>query len=229
MGRPPEGGRVHAGASWTRPQYSDSGGRTRALAAGRPESAEAMNRPDDLITVLTEDHRELRQLFTELEMLSGGENLRRMLTDQLIIEMVRHSVAEEAYLYPVCRAHLSDGGWISEEAYADHKRIEKLMKQLEEPTLPDDHFSFLLDWLIGDTRRHMSDEEDRVFPLLVKNVSEAELVVLGGKAKRAKGLAPTRSSAGDKGKPLVHTLLASGAGLVERARAYLCGHGKAYP
>ncbi|HEY0536926.1 MAG TPA: hemerythrin domain-containing protein [Actinoallomurus sp.] len=188
-----------------------------------------MNRPDDLITVLAEDHRELRQLFTELEMLSGGENLRRMLTDQLIIEMVRHSVAEEAYLYPVCRAHLTDGGWISEEAHADHQRIEKIMKQLEEPGLPDDHFSFLLDWLIRDARRHMSDEEDRVFPLLVKNVSEAELVVLGEKAKRAKRMAPTRPSGAGKGMPLLHTLLESGAGLVERARAYLCGHGKAYP
>jgi hemerythrin-like domain-containing protein len=188
-----------------------------------------MNRPNDLITVLTEDHRELRQLFTELEMLSGGENLRRMLTDQLIIEVVRHSVAEEAYLYPVCRARLPDGGWISEEAYADHRRIERIMKQLEEPGLPDDYFSFLLDWLIGDARRHMSDEEDRVFPLLVKNVSEAELVVLGEKAKRAKRLALARSSADGKGRPLLHTLLASGAGLVERARAYLCGHGKAYP
>jgi hemerythrin-like domain-containing protein len=188
-----------------------------------------MNRPKDLITVLTEDHRELRQLFTELEVLSGGENLRRRLTDQLIIEMVRHSVAEEAYLYPVCRACLPDGGWISEEAHADHLRIEKIMKQLEVPGLPDDHFSFLLDWLISDTRRHMSDEEDRLFPLLVKNVSEAELVVLGEKAKRAKSLAATRSPPGGKDKPLLHTLLASGAGLVERARAYLCGQGKAYP
>jgi hemerythrin-like domain-containing protein len=188
-----------------------------------------MNRSNDLITVLTEDHRELRQLFTELEMLSGGENLRRVLTDQMIIEMVRHSVAEEAYLYPVCRAHLPDGGWIVEEAHADHLRLENIMRQLEEPGLPDDQFSFLLDWLISGTRRHMTDEEHRVFPLLAKHVSGVDLVRLGENAQRSKSLAPTRPSPEEKNKPLLHMLLASGAGLVGRARAYLCGHGKAYP
>jgi hemerythrin-like domain-containing protein len=197
-------------------------------AADELEKPEVMNRSDDLITVLTEDHRELRQLFTELEMLSGGEKLRRALTDQMIIEMVRHSVAEESYLYPACRASLPDGGRIAGEAHADHLRIENIMRQLEEPGLNDDQFSFLLDWLISGTREHMRDEEDRVFPLLADNVSGADLVRLGDKAQRAKDLAPTRSSASKRG-PLLHMLLASGAGLVERARAHLCGHGKAYP
>jgi hypothetical protein len=63
-----------------------------------------MNRPDDLISVLTEDHRELRQLYTELEFLSGGESLRRRLTDQLIVEMVRHS----RWIFPELTRHVSE-------------------------------------------------------------------------------------------------------------------------
>jgi hemerythrin-like domain-containing protein len=188
-----------------------------------------MNRSDDLITALTEDHDELRQLFTELELLSGGENLRRMLTDQMIIEMVRHAVAEETYLDPALLANLSDGGWIVEEMQADHDRLEKLLRQLEERGVPDEQFSLLLGWLISTARRHMEDEEDRVFPLLVRSASHAELVRLGQRARGAKTMAASGASPERDGKPRLNTLLESGAGLVERVRAYLCGHGRAYP
>ena len=116
-----------------------------------------MNRPDDLISVLTEDHRELRQLYTELEFLSGGESLRRTLTDLLIVEMVRHAVAEETYLYPVSRKCLPDGNLRTEEAHADHQRLEKILRRLAEPDLSDDEFSLLLSMLIPDARRHIQD------------------------------------------------------------------------
>jgi hypothetical protein len=189
-----------------------------------------MNGSDDLITVLTEDHRELQQLFTELELLCGGESLRRALTDQMIIEMVRHSVAEEAYLYPLSRSRLPDGGWVAEEAHADHQRLEKILKRLEQPRLPDDHFSLLQSWLITGARQHMSDEEERIFPLLVEHVSREELIDLGEKAKGSKTKAPSRPSvAAPPEEPLLHMIMESGGGLVERVREYLCGHGRAYP
>jgi hypothetical protein len=54
-----------------------------------------MTRPDDLISVLRDDHREVLRLLTEVELLSGGESLRRTLTDQVIVESVRHSADRE--------------------------------------------------------------------------------------------------------------------------------------
>jgi hemerythrin-like domain-containing protein len=188
-----------------------------------------MNQPDDLISMLKEDHRELRQLFTELEFLSGGESLRRTLTDHLIVEMVRHAVAEEAYLYPASRRHLPDGAWIVEQSNAEHEWLEGMLRQLEAPDVPDDHFSFLLARLIPDTRRHMGDEEERIFPLLSRYVSSEELVVLGELARKAKEKAPIRLDAGSSNRPLLSALMETGAGLVERVRAHLCGRGKAYP
>jgi hemerythrin-like domain-containing protein len=188
-----------------------------------------MKRPADLIGVLMEDHRELRQLYTELEFLSGGESLRRTLTDQLIVEAVRHTVAEEAYLYPVLRERLTDGGRITDEAYAEHQGLEKILRQLEAPDISDEHFSLLLSSLIPGARRHIDDEEERIFPLLIKHVSEEELVSLGEQAKNAKARAPSRPTPGSPGQPLLQALLNTGAGLVERIRDHLCGRGKAYP
>ncbi|GAB2826218.1 hemerythrin domain-containing protein [Actinoallomurus bryophytorum] len=186
-----------------------------------------MNRPDDLISMLKEDHRELRQLFVEVEFLSGGESLRRTLTDQLIVEMVRHAVAEEAYLYPASLEYLPDGAWIVEQAIIEHEWLEGILRQLEAPDLPDDHFSYLLARLTPDTRRHMDDEEERIFPLLSEYVSREQLVVLGELARKAKERAPSRLDAGSQNR--LTTLLETGAGLVGRVREHLCGRGKAYP
>jgi hemerythrin-like domain-containing protein len=208
-----------------------SSGRRAGRAAKGPGTGEreAMNRPDDLISVMTEDHRELRQLYTELEFLSGGESLRRTLTDQLIVEMVRHSVAEESYLYPVTRKCVPDGAQSTDEAYADHQHLEKMLRRLEEPGLSDDQFSLLLSMLIPDARRHIDDEEQRIFPLLVEYVSEERLISLGQHAKNAKAKAPSRPVPGSPNLPLLHVLLQTGTGLVERVRGHLCGRGKAYP
>lgn len=188
-----------------------------------------MKPPEDLITVLAEDHRELNQLFTELEMLSGGEPLQRSLTDQMIIEAVRHSVAEEAYFYPVIREYLPDGDLIADGACGEHDHLEQILKRLERSDLPDDRFSVLLSWAIISARRHIADEEERIFPLMAAHVSRETLVSLGEKAKRAKADAPSRDTSAGPRPPLLHTIIQGGIGLVERVRDHLCGPGKAYP
>lgn len=188
-----------------------------------------MNRSDDLISVLAEDHHELRQLLTELENLCGGERLRRTLTDQLIVEVVRHAVAEECYLYPLARERLPDGDRVVDTALAEHRRLERLLRRLEAPEVPDDRFALLMSWLITDARQHMDEEDERIFPLLADHFSEEELVELGKKAQQSKSCAPSRASQKAEGRPPVQVLLASGAGLAERVRDYLCGRDKPYP
>ena len=79
---------------------------------------------DDLISVLTEDHQELNGLLLELEVLSGGEHLQRVLTDQLIIESVRHAVAEECYLYPLYRTRVPGGQEIAEYVESITHRLD---------------------------------------------------------------------------------------------------------
>jgi hemerythrin superfamily protein len=54
----------------------------------------------DVIDILTQDHREVEAMFSELEVLmqtrSGADDDRRKdLVDQVTIELVRHSVAEQ--------------------------------------------------------------------------------------------------------------------------------------
>ena len=59
----------------------------------------------DVIEVLEHDHREVEQMFGELESLRGATgdgdlSRRKDLMEQVTIELVRHSVAEEVLVYP---------------------------------------------------------------------------------------------------------------------------------
>src|SRR4051794_36159809 len=66
----------------------------------------------DVIEVLEHDHREVEQMFAELESLRGASTeeakaRRKDLADQVTIELVRHSVAEEVLVYPKVEKQVS--------------------------------------------------------------------------------------------------------------------------
>lgn len=54
-------------------------------------------------------HREVEEFFGRIEALPSGDKDRRLHADQATMELVRHSVAEEAYLYPAVREHVAGG------------------------------------------------------------------------------------------------------------------------
>lgn len=59
-----------------------------------------------MIEELTADHREVEEIFGRIQAVAGRDQELRDLVDQVTIELVRHSVAEEQYLYPAVREHV---------------------------------------------------------------------------------------------------------------------------
>lgn len=186
-----------------------------------------MNSPEDLISVLTEDHRDIQQLITELEYLLDFERLRRSVTELMIAEMVRHAVAEEAYLYPVARARLPQGRLVVEQEIAGHEELEQILRQLGRPDQTRAEFSFHLSRLNAVARPHTQAEEDELFPLLARHLSLAELVDLGQKAAEAEDKASIRRYLAESDASLRDRMVTTGTTLVERVRAYL--RDSAYP
>ncbi|MFL6052695.1 MAG: hemerythrin domain-containing protein, partial [Actinoallomurus sp.] len=134
----------------------------------------------DVIEVLTHDHREVEEMFRELSDATDA-NERRRITDDITIELVRHSVAEESYLYPAVREHVPGGGRLADKEIADHAEIEQILKQLEEADVSDAAFSGLLRRLVEAVRAHIEDEESNLFPKLAAHVTRQELIRLGQK------------------------------------------------
>ncbi|MDT0445001.1 hemerythrin domain-containing protein [Streptomyces johnsoniae] len=185
-----------------------------------------MGHGGDIIRELTTDHGEVEDVFREIEALPPGHEARKELADRATIELVRHSVAEEAYLYPAVREHVPDGGPIADKEIDDHATAEQIMKDLEGHGASEPEFDRLIGRLMLEIREHIRDEEENLFPMLRQACSQDQLEELGEKARRAKSMAPTRPHPSAPDRPPFNKLLAPGAGLVDRARDALSGRGK---
>src|SRR5215210_8787437 len=97
----------------------------------------------DVIEVLEHDHREVEEMFAELETLRGASTeearqRRKDLTDQVTIELVRHSVAEEVLVYPQVDKKI--GKDEADHARKEHAEAEETLKRLEKLDADDPAF-----------------------------------------------------------------------------------------
>ena len=176
----------------------------------------------DVVDILTTDHQEVLQIIGEIRSAEDGET-RRDLADRVIAELMRHSVAEEMYVYPAMKEHLSDGAEAVEHDTQEHQELEEIMKELEGVDAASAEFLQVLDRLEEVLRDHVSDEEDDQFPKLRAQIPQDKLVEIGKKVETAKKLAPTRPHPLAPHNELFHKLVGPGVGMVDRLRDKLTG------
>ncbi|MFF8846321.1 hemerythrin domain-containing protein [Streptomyces sp. NPDC015127] len=184
-----------------------------------------MGHGGNVIGELTTDHREVDALFERIDGLPAADPKRRELADQLTLELVRHSVAEEQYLYPAVRRYVDGGDDLADQELADHAEIEHMLKELEACRPVDDRFDALLAGLRTSVTSHVQEEENRLFPLLADSCSANALDELGGKIRSAKSAAPTRPHPSGADSAPANKILAPGASMVDQLRDILTGRG----
>jgi hemerythrin superfamily protein len=178
----------------------------------------------DVVDELTTDHREVTALLERIDTTADPAE-KRDLADTAITELVRHSVAEEMYVYPAMRDHLPGGAEAVEQDTREHKELERTMKELEGVEATDPRFTELVGELRGKLQHHVESEEREQFPQLRERVPREKLVELRGKVDMAKKVAPTRPHPGAPNNELFHKLVGPGVGLVDRVRDKLTGRG----
>jgi hemerythrin superfamily protein len=176
----------------------------------------------DVVDILTTDHREVQELIAQIWATPDPER-RRDLADTIISELVRHSVAEEMFVYPAMKDHLPNGDEAVEHDTAEHKELERTMKDLEGLKGDDPRFEELLRQLETTLVDHVQDEETEQFPQLRARVPREKLVELAGKVETAKKAAPTRPHPNSPNNELFHKMVGPGVGLVDRLRDKLSG------
>lgn len=172
---------------------------------------------DDMITELMKDHREVEELFGRLTQVRPAED-RQEIVQEVITELVRHSIAEEQHLYPTAREVLPDGDSLADREIADHAEVELLMKRLENLAPTDADFEPTLRELMTSVRQHLEEEERELFPRLRQACSVERLHELGDKLRRAKSMAPTHPHPNAPTTPPANKFAAPLAGLVDRVR-----------
>ena len=176
----------------------------------------------DVVDVLTADHHEVSALIQRI-WAETDPAARRDLADVMISELVRHSVAEETFVYPAMILHLPGGAQSVEHDTQEHKDLERTMKSLEAAEPDGEHFEELLRHLETVLNDHVTDEENEQFPRLRAHIPRAELLTLAGQVEAIKMIAPTRPHPAQPNNGLVHALVGPGLGMVDRLRDRISG------
>ncbi|THV28335.1 hemerythrin domain-containing protein [Glycomyces paridis] len=172
----------------------------------------------DLIDVIVKDHRAFEAVFVALERGGPDTEGRKDLVDHLIAELVRHSVAEEQFMYPAAKSRLEDGADIVAHEIEEHAEADEVMKALEGLGPEDDRFEPLVERLIADVRHHLDEEERHLLPRLRAACDEEELQFLGYKVLAAKEFAPTRPHPHAPHTPPGNLVLGPGVGFIDKIR-----------
>lgn len=149
----------------------------------------------DVIEILEEDHREIEEMFQQLEALSGQSSddavaKRKELVQQVTMELARHSVAEEVIVYPPVASKISEDE--AEHAKKEHAEAEEHLAALEKLDPDSAEFESELAELMKDIRHHIEDEEQEMFVHMRQTFSEDDLRSMGTKVEAFKKVAPTR-------------------------------------
>ncbi len=177
---------------------------------------------ENLIAVLLADHREVERTLQELESSDSSEQQRRAL-ELLIVEVVRHSVAEEQYVYPAAREKLPDGDDVADRKIGARSEDEELMNRLAGMASEDVQFHELFRQLAANLRQHIDEDETSFLPRLRQACSAQELQDLGKKVEVAKGSAPTHPHPSAPDSSPFNLVSDPAIGMVDRLRDWFSG------
>ena len=102
----------------------------------------------DAITLLKDDHREVKKLFKEFES-AKGDGRKQKLAHQICLELTVHAEIEETIFYPACQGTVDEDEL--KEGYVEHDAAKLMIAEIEANESADDEFF--------DTKVHVLQEE----------------------------------------------------------------------
>ena len=158
---------------------------------------------EDVFEVLATDHEEIRQVLAELEKgptaaTGAGEDqlmLRKIMTEELIVEEAKHDEIERTDLWPAVRQHVPGGGQLADRAICQQLEIGELLAELDRLDASDPEFEEFLDAFTRAGRAHFDFEERHVWPRLRAVLTMKAASELGRKIQQGRRAAHPRASA----------------------------------
>lgn len=139
---------------------------TRATPARKDQEA------PDAITLLTQDHDDVKKLFRKYEKLvkaEAGAAEREELANQICLMLTVHAQIEEEILYPAAREVLPDADLV-DEATVEHASAKDLIAQIESMTAEDDLYDAKVTVLGEYIEHHVKEEQEEMFPKLRRRI-----------------------------------------------------------
>lgn len=151
-----------------------------------------MSRRPDILGEFTADHKAATELLDRAESAPAGSAERGELVTRLTDLLFSHCAAEEEHLFPLVQHDAPEGGALVFSSIHEHLAIGQYLADLQGVGPDDPAFDTLLRGLADTLRRHLTGEEEVLFPAARKALPAATRAALGERlrAQRADVEAP---------------------------------------
>ena len=143
----------------------------------------------DAITILKNDHKEVKKLFREFKRASSAAEKKRIAT-RVVEELTIHTYLENEVMYPQIRALVPKLEDDILESYEEHHVADVLCLELSEMSEDDERLEPKFMVLAESVTHHISEEEDNWFPTVREELSRADLAEIGAKMQEMRPSAP---------------------------------------
>jgi iron-sulfur cluster repair protein YtfE (RIC family) len=140
----------------------------------------------DVFQILSKDHREVDQLFEQIEKTdTRGAKRRERILQKLREELELHTRIEEKILYPELKKH-SGTKELVEEALEGHGEVKQMLQEIGKLSAEDDQWSEMVNELKMAVQHHVSEEQDQMFPAARKELDGSRIKQLGQQIQEMK-------------------------------------------
>lgn len=144
----------------------------------------------DAISVLKEDHREVKRLFAEFEKKSTTDERKGEICAEVLHKLTVHTFIEDKIMYPEVRELVKDIEDDILESYEEHHVVDVLSLELAGMTPDEERFEPKFMVMMENVRHHIKEEEDGWFPKVREALSRAQLADIGARMIAERANAP---------------------------------------
>jgi hypothetical protein len=169
------------------------------------------------ISLLSQDHRNVEQLFNRFEEAATPEE-KRSITDKVIEQLSVHAEIEEQFFYPAVAAKLEERGEVL-EAVEEHHMAKVALWELERLPASAPNFDAKFTVMKENVLHHVGEEEGDggIFQHARTVLKANELAELGDRMERARASVPSRPHPLAPPTPPLNRLLGLPVSILDRA------------
>ena len=130
----------------------------------------------DAFSLLKTDHRNVEELFSQLESARGQAKVR--VFEQIKAELELHTHIEETIFYPALEKPKQTHE-LTMEAYEEHAVVKKLLQEMSRARNPNEEWEAKAKVLQENVEHHVEEEENELFPKAQAALSQEDLETLG--------------------------------------------------
>jgi predicted Zn-ribbon and HTH transcriptional regulator len=178
-------------------------------------AAQVIEQPHgDVIAILLEQHRRIRELFTHVKGAEG--NRKQQAFDELRVLLAAHETAEEMVLRPVsCK---DAGAAVADARNQEEREATRMLTVLEVMDVSSAEFGRTFAEFEQAVLDHAEHEEQEEFPPARARESQHTLVGMDAMLRAAGMAAPTHPHPSTAGSPIAQWMVGPWASLIDRAR-----------